>query len=141
METTRRTFLAGLAAASVPAVAVATPAEDSADRVERLSYELADAMNEYAGGKFHAVVYPSERAELPVSFQKIAKKDHKQEMRECLSRLDQLLSEETGNTWTIVAASDDKGKPGIFSITGADRDLHDPFGMFGEKLHYGKPIA
>lgn len=91
MKTTRRIFLGGLAAASVPTVAAATPVENTSDRVERLGYELADAMNGYGGGKFRAVVYPSERAELPVTFQKIETKETQEE--KCIRLTKELLAE------------------------------------------------
>ncbi|MDX3977019.1 hypothetical protein [Shinella sp.] len=47
METTRRTFLGGLAVASVPAISIAMPAPETLeDRIERLKAELLAALDE-----------------------------------------------------------------------------------------------
>ena len=134
MTTTRRTFLGGIAATSLPVTVTAARAETSTDRVERLGNELAEALNDYAGGKFHAVVYPSDQAELPVAFVANRRKDRRQEMRECLFRLEQLLLEQTGRPWMIYG-TDGPGR--IFGLDDRAR-LHDPRGLFGEKLIHGK---
>lgn len=71
---TRRQSFGLLAAASVPptaAVAVAVAAthpETPSEKVARIGEELAHALNDYTGGKFHAVVYPSAQSDSPVSF-------------------------------------------------------------------------
>lgn len=71
---TRRQSLGLLAAASIPstavvAVAAASPdIETASERVARIGGDLADALNDYTGGKFHAVVYPSSQTTMPVSF-------------------------------------------------------------------------
>ena len=67
---TRRSILKATsligATLALPATAKAT--ETPLDRVTRLSEELADALNDYANAKFHAVVYPSNDTEWPVAF-------------------------------------------------------------------------
>ncbi|MCA0343865.1 MAG: hypothetical protein LCH99_29570 [Proteobacteria bacterium] len=71
---TRRQSLGLLAAASIPSTAVVAVAAASPDietvseRVARIGGDLADALNDYTGGKFHAVVYPSSQTSMPVSF-------------------------------------------------------------------------
>lgn len=42
--------------------------ETPLERVNRLSEELAHALNDYANGKFHAVIYPSNQHDWPVAF-------------------------------------------------------------------------
>lgn len=56
---TRRSILAAPLVASVPAQSV-TADEPICDRVQRLSEELAQALGEWAGGMFAAVVYPGD---------------------------------------------------------------------------------
>lgn len=62
-NTTRRSILK---AASVIGASLLTTTADASetplDRVNRLSEELAEALNNYADGRFHAVVYPSSYA-------------------------------------------------------------------------------
>lgn len=70
---TRRQSLGLLAAASIPSTVVAVAAaspdiETVSERVARIGGDLADALNDYTGGKFHAVVYPSSQTSMPVSF-------------------------------------------------------------------------
>lgn len=68
----RRQSLGLIAAASLPSTAVvavaATSTETPSEKVARLGEELAHALNDHAGGKFHAVVYPSAQYESPVFF-------------------------------------------------------------------------
>lgn len=68
----RRQSLGLLAAASIPPTAVVAAAaaipESPSEKVARIGEELAHALNDYTGGKFHAVVYPSAQYESPVSF-------------------------------------------------------------------------
>lgn len=79
-DVTRRNALvttgAGLMAALVGSLAV-TPAKANAapaivpqelpvDRVNRIAWELADALNTYADGRFHAEIYPSLPHDYPV---------------------------------------------------------------------------
>lgn len=47
-------------------------AEVPSDRVARLAWELAEALNEHDGGRFHARVYPSKQAGYAVMFAKTA---------------------------------------------------------------------
>ncbi len=42
-------------------------AESPVDRVNRLTAELSEALNEHADQRFHAVVYPSEKRKFPVA--------------------------------------------------------------------------
>lgn len=63
-----RAFPALTAAVSIPAAAMALPTEDINDKVRRLTEELSVALNEYADGKFHAVVYPSEATEYGILY-------------------------------------------------------------------------
>ena len=69
---TRRQSLGLLAAVSIPPTAVVAAAapipESPSEKVARIGEELAHALNDYTGGKFHAVVYPSAQYESPVSF-------------------------------------------------------------------------
>lgn len=68
----RRLFLrhtataAAATAVSVPAVAPAIAEEDIHDRVDRLSWELADALNTYQDGNWYAQIYPSLLNDNPV---------------------------------------------------------------------------
>lgn len=65
---TRRTMLGGMAAIAAPVSALAAaPDESITDRVERLSTELSEALNEYQDGNWHALVFPSAQTELPVT--------------------------------------------------------------------------
>ena len=68
--TSRRSFLR--TAAMAPALAVPAGAvlasECAMDRANRLAWELADALNTYAGGRFYSVVYPSARDAYAVNF-------------------------------------------------------------------------
>lgn len=68
-NTTRRSILK---AASVIGASLLTTTADASetplDRVNRLSEELAEALNNYADGRFHAVVYPSSYAKWPIAF-------------------------------------------------------------------------
>lgn len=69
VNTTRRSILK---AASVIGASLLTTTADASetplDRVNRLSEELAEALNNYADGRFHAVVYPSSYAKWPIAF-------------------------------------------------------------------------
>ncbi|RTL96163.1 hypothetical protein EJV44_11330 [Ancylobacter aquaticus] len=61
--------LALLALPSPASAACALPApEHPADKASRLAWELADAMNAYEGGCFHAVVHPSAGSPHPIAF-------------------------------------------------------------------------
>ena len=68
---TRRAVLGALPAA---AASVALPAEAAAseelpvDKVNRLGWELAEALNDYADGRMHAMVYPSDQRKWAVGF-------------------------------------------------------------------------
>lgn len=69
LDLTRRSMLGGMAAIATPSIAIASPcSENPVDRVERLSWELADALNAYQGGNFHAVVFPAQATEFAVTF-------------------------------------------------------------------------
>lgn len=63
----RRTFLTTAAVASLP---VAAAAETPDERVDRLAWELADALSEYSDGNFYAVIHPSIHDRFPVEFMK-----------------------------------------------------------------------
>lgn len=68
-NTTRRSILKAasvIGASLLPTTADAS--ETPLDRVNRLSEELAEALNNYADGRFHAVVYPSSYAKWPIAF-------------------------------------------------------------------------
>jgi hypothetical protein len=69
-HSTRRAFLksAPIAATAllVPAAAEALE-ETPVDKVNRLAEELSHALNEYADGRMHAMVYPSEQRSWPVA--------------------------------------------------------------------------
>ena len=69
-STTRRSILkvASIIDASLLTTAIADALEMPLDRVNRLSEELSDALNNYANGRFHAVIYPSHRAKWPIAF-------------------------------------------------------------------------
>lgn len=56
-----------VAVAAVPALSQGIPME----KADRLTAELSEVMNDYLGGKFHAVVYPSSVADRPVTFSRI----------------------------------------------------------------------
>ncbi len=60
-------FLALDEPAHVVCAAPASPEEPMA-RVRRLAFELADAMNDYMGGRYYAAVYPSAGEDCPVKF-------------------------------------------------------------------------
>lgn len=71
MGTTRRTFLAGAAVASLPVAVAAAPVEEfPAQKASRLAAELSDTLNDYMDGEFKAVVEPSETSKFPVLFQR-----------------------------------------------------------------------
>jgi hypothetical protein len=64
--TSRRAFLAGLPAAAAMVTLPASAAvdnlsivEDAAERIDRLMNELSDALADYCGGQFRAIVEPS----------------------------------------------------------------------------------
>lgn len=73
---TRRNALKALPAAGASlvlpiATAVASPVADKSAllKVQRLTNELSEALNEYADGKMHAVVYPSSvRGDFSIAF-------------------------------------------------------------------------
>ena len=73
---TRRSALTGIASAVATGGAgeafassgPPTPPEHPATRCARLAAELADALNDYADGRFHAQVYPSLHHDYPVAF-------------------------------------------------------------------------
>ncbi|QHJ77683.1 MAG: hypothetical protein [Bacteriophage sp.] len=69
-DTTRRSILkvTPVIGASLLTRATAEASETPLDRVNRLSEELSDALNNYADGRFHAVVYPSSYAKWPIAF-------------------------------------------------------------------------
>lgn len=79
-NTTRRSILK---AASVIGASLLTTTADASetplDRVNRLSEELAEALNNYADGRFHAVVYPSSYAKWPIAFVSNQSTDYKTE--------------------------------------------------------------
>ncbi len=79
-NTTRRSILK---AASVIGASLLTTTADASetplDRVNRLSEELAEALNNYADGRFHAVVYPSSYAKWPIAFVSNQSTNHKTE--------------------------------------------------------------
>ena len=79
-NTTRRSILK---AASVIGASLLTTTADASetplDRVNRLSEELAEALNNYADGRFHAVVYPSSYAKWPIAFVSNQNTNHKTE--------------------------------------------------------------
>lgn len=113
MNTTRRTFLGGLAAASIPSgaavAAISVHAELASDRVARLGAELAEALDEYAGGKFHAVVQPSKRSETPVAFVSNRRQTaderyafHLAELKKAAEEIDPRIG-----SWQITRAEDD----------------------------------
>lgn len=66
----RRSFLtvapAAVVAVAVPRMAVAE--ELPIDRVNRLGWELAEALNDYAGGSMVATIKPTRHEEWAVSF-------------------------------------------------------------------------
>ena len=70
-NTTRRAFLQG---APIAASVLANPAlagidaELPVEKINRLGRELAIALNEYDAGRWHAVVYPSDKHEFAVGF-------------------------------------------------------------------------
>ena len=70
LVTNRRSFLR--TAAMAPALAVPASAvlasEHIMDRANRLAWDLADALNTYADGRFYSVVYPSARDGYAVNF-------------------------------------------------------------------------
>lgn len=67
----RRVALGLLGAAAIPSAGVvvvsAAAAETPNERVTRLAEELSHALNEYADGRMHAVVYPSKDREWAIS--------------------------------------------------------------------------
>lgn len=48
--------------------AVHTTSEDINDKVTRLAWELAEALNDYCGAKYHAVIHPSAKEHHAVLF-------------------------------------------------------------------------
>ncbi len=65
--------------------------------------------------------------------------NRKREMLEALRRVEEFLFEETGMRWMIYASG---GKPVmIFAIDPDDRSVHDPKGIFGQKLIHGEPVG
>lgn len=56
---TRRTILSAPLAAGIPAH-TASAQEPLCDRIQRLSDELAQSLDEWAGGMFAAIVYPGD---------------------------------------------------------------------------------
>jgi hypothetical protein len=58
---------AAAAAVEVPAQAVAVQ-ESPVEKVNRLGWELAEALNEYADGRMHAVIFPSDQRTYAVGF-------------------------------------------------------------------------
>lgn len=70
-HSTRRAFLK---TAPLAAVAVATPAmavaisETPMEKVNRLGWELAHALNDYSDGNMHAEIYPSAKTQFAVGF-------------------------------------------------------------------------
>lgn len=87
MSLTRRLFLCygatAAAATAVTAPAVGAPVVEEAieDRVERLSWELADALNTYRGGNWYAEVHASLPHDHPVG---LFRADSRR-VRECAS--------------------------------------------------------
>lgn len=69
-DTTRRSILkvTPVIGASLLTRATAEASETPLDRVNRLSEDLSDALNNYANGRFHAVIYPSHSAKWPIAF-------------------------------------------------------------------------
>lgn len=74
----RRTFLRGAVVAASTPIALSNPEapvtdavredETPADRVTRLGWELARALNDYCDGEMHAVVHPTSKREWAVGF-------------------------------------------------------------------------
>lgn len=56
---------AALAASGIPTVSTE---EDPASKVQRLSRELSEALDEWGGGSFKAVVHPASNQACPVEF-------------------------------------------------------------------------
>lgn len=73
-HSTRRAFLKSAAAASTlpivggAEVAMAQEEELAVTKVNRLAAELSHALNEYADGRMHATIYPSEGRSFPIGF-------------------------------------------------------------------------
>lgn len=68
---TRRAMLGALpaAAASVALPVEAAAAEETpVEKVNRLGWELAEALNEYADGRMHAMIFPSDKRQYAVGF-------------------------------------------------------------------------
>ncbi|MBB5277703.1 hypothetical protein HNR26_003784 [Rhizobium rosettiformans] len=68
---TRRAMLGALpaAAASVALPVEAAAAEETpVEKVNRLGWELAEALNEYADGRMHAMIFPSDKRKYAVGF-------------------------------------------------------------------------
>lgn len=68
---TRRAMLGALpaAAASVALPVEAAAAEDTpVEKVNRLGWELAEALNDYADGRMHAMIFPSDKRKYAVGF-------------------------------------------------------------------------
>jgi len=107
IDITRRSLLGGLAASAVPAPAIGAgtivPAgnvnlhEDPCTKVERLAHELSDALDDYHGGKFHALAYPSS-AGGEVYFRKteLPRVDPKDELRVAIGRVKMAMLHLTG---------------------------------------------
>lgn len=115
MTTTRRTFLGGLAAASIPSgaavAAITAQAELASDRVARLGAELAEALDEYAGGKFHAIVQPSKRSGTPVAFVSNRRQTAKERYAYHLAELKKAAEEMDPRIgfWRVSPLDDDDG--------------------------------
>lgn len=89
METTRRSFLGGLAVASLPVAAVTAPVEEvPIEKANRLAHELSDVLNDYLSGGFKAIVEPSGSSKWPVLFQRMDKPQGRFDLQEWLDAQD-----------------------------------------------------
>lgn len=70
--------------------------------------------------------------------------DRKARIKECLYELEQLLAEETGLKWRSFifseAPASTQSSAGLPTIGTTDFGLHDPAGITGQRLRYGKPV-
>jgi uncharacterized protein (DUF608 family) len=63
-----------------------------------------------------------------------AKRNRKEEIRQCLMQLRSLILEETGEDWIVMAAGN-----GVITLDGDG--FHDPRGRFGPAMDHGRIVG
>jgi hypothetical protein len=95
-----------------------------------------------AAGAATGVALPAASATLVTN--EVSVPSRREQIRECIARLDALLTEEAGDRWRFWLTPEKyvevDGRPPVIATDWRFAGLHDPTGILGQRLEWGKPI-